>query len=652
MALAHYKRALRQGRKEYQANLSKGVYPYLQVLEEITSNIETESEVNLGLVDIPLDQIVGTNGRSRSTAFADNFMPLLDEYTEFANKWVALCQIHLDEGIRDPIKCYEFMNRFYVIEGNKRVSVLKYFGAVSIPGIVTRIVPRPSGTKESNIYREFLQFYKVAAINYIYFSKEGNFPKLLEILEKPRKEDWDEDFKKEFRSCYSRFQKAFETLGGEKIDITVGDALLEFLKIFSLDDINQKTLDELVDDIRKIWENIQLLEQEAPVGLQMEPTEEPSHKGIMNLLTNALIGSNKKKLKIAFVHDKTKDTSSWTYSHVLGSIDLEELMGEQVEIHTIDSVFEREQTPEEILDDLAKQEYDVVFTTTPQLIQQTLKAAVNYPNVKFLNCSVNMAYRHLRTYYGRMYEAKFLCGLIAGAMTQKDRIAYVADYPISGMIANINAFARGVQVVNPQAKIYLLWSTQKGININREIEKVDVDLVSHQDMITPNMSSRKFGLYMVNQENFSINSLAMPYWNWGYFYEKIIRSILSGSWEEVDDTEEIKSINYWWGLSSNVVDILISEDVPEGVQQLVHFYKKAIERRHTGPFDGYIKDQNGLLRAQEDGYISTNDIVTMDWLVDNIVGKIPDSDQLTQAAQNLIKSTEEGSSDSEGVTEL
>ena len=206
MALAHYKRALRQGRKEYQANVAKGVYPYLQVLEEITSNIETESEVNLGLVDIPIDQIVGTNGRSRSTAFADNFMPLLDEYTEFANKWVALCQIHLDEGIRDPIKCYEFMNRFYVIEGNKRVSVLKYFGAGSNPGNVTRIVPRPSGTKESNIYREFLQFYKVTAINYIYFSKEGSFPKLLELLDKTKKEDWDEDFKKEFRSCYTRFQ--------------------------------------------------------------------------------------------------------------------------------------------------------------------------------------------------------------------------------------------------------------------------------------------------------------------------------------------------------------------------------------------------------------------------------------------------------------
>ena len=65
-----------------------------------------------------------------------------------------------------------------------------------------------------------------------------------------------------------------------------------------------------------------------------------------------------------------------------------------------------------------------------------------------------------------------------------------------------------------------------------------------------------------------------------------------------------------------------------------------------------MKDQNGTLRAQEDGYISTNDIVTMDWLLDNVVGEIPSAEKLTLAAQNLIKSSEEGSSDSEGVTEL
>lgn len=650
MAVGDYKRALRQGRKEYQANLAKGVYPYLQVLEELTSNIEIESEVSLGINDIPIDRIVGTNSHARSTAFASNFMPLLDEDSEFAAKWIALCDIHLKEGIRDPIKCYEFMNRFYVIEGNKRVSVLKYFGAVEITGEVTRIIPRPDGSHESNIYREFLQFFKVAYINYLWFSKEGNFLKILQVLGRTKREDWDTDFQKDFRSCYVRFSNAFKALGGEKLHITVGDALLEFLKIFSLDDILKQSDEDLKEELSKIWESIQLLEQDTPVGLQMQPLEEPAHKGIVNLLTSALSGSNKKKLKIAFVHDKTKETSSWTYSHELGRMYLEEVMGDQVEITAIDSVFQREKTPDEILEELVAREFDVIFTTTPQLIQQTLKAAINHPQVKFLNCSVNMAYRHLRTYYGRMYEAKFLCGLIAGAMTKKNRIAYVADYPISGMIANINAFARGVQIVNPQAKVYLRWSTQKDQNVNETLEKLDVDMISHQDMITPGLANRKFGLYMIEEDE--IRGLAMPYWNWGHFYERIIRSILSGSWDEVDDTEELKSINYWWGLSSNVVDMIYSEDLPEGVQQLVQFYKRSITHLMVGPFDGYIHDQQGRLRAQEDGYISTNDIVTMDWLIDNVIGEIPSTAELTPDAQKLITSSQDGSSDSEGVVEL
>ena len=138
----------------------RGSYPYLQVLEEILSHTDTVSEVPLGLVQIPIDLIVGTYAVGRRTAFAPNFMPLLNPGTEFAYKWASLCDSHLSEGIRDPIKAYEFMNRFYVVEGNKRVSVLKYFDAVTIPGIVTRIIPKRTDEKENKIYYEFWIFTK------------------------------------------------------------------------------------------------------------------------------------------------------------------------------------------------------------------------------------------------------------------------------------------------------------------------------------------------------------------------------------------------------------------------------------------------------------------------------------------------------------
>lgn len=73
------------------------------------------------------------------------------------------------------------------------------------------------------------------------------------------------------------------------------------------------------------------------------------------------------------------------------------------------------------------------------MMKDSLKVAVDHPDVKILNCSLNTSHKYIRTYYARMYEAKFLSGMIAGALAENDRIAYIADYPIYGMIANINA---------------------------------------------------------------------------------------------------------------------------------------------------------------------------------------------------------------------
>ena len=96
------------------------------------------------------------------------------------------------------------------------------------------------------------------------------------------------------------------------------------------------------------------------------------------------------------------------------------------------------------------------------LCRATLKAAVKYPKVRFLNCSVDQAYSSIRTYYGRIYEAKFITGAIAGAMAQNNRIGYIASYPIFGVPASINAFAPGKQMTNPRAQIELRWSCVKG----------------------------------------------------------------------------------------------------------------------------------------------------------------------------------------------
>jgi hypothetical protein len=116
MSLLDYNKAYKLGEKEYKSCIAKGEYPYLPVLDDLLSHVEIEKQESLGLVHIPLKLVVGTYAAGRTTAFARNFMPIMDVKTEFGMKWSALCDSHLEEGIHDPIKVYEFMNYYYVVE--------------------------------------------------------------------------------------------------------------------------------------------------------------------------------------------------------------------------------------------------------------------------------------------------------------------------------------------------------------------------------------------------------------------------------------------------------------------------------------------------------------------------------------------------------
>lgn len=160
-ALENYKDAVVKGKRAYQhRKKTRGQSGHLTSLEGLLKDIEIVSTVPLGILEVPLNKVVGTYTNARRTAFAHNFMPLATAQSDFKDKWITLCHAHLEEGIRDPIKVYEYMNWFYVLEGNKRVSVLKYFDAWSVQAEVIRLVPRRDAEDERNtIYYEFLEFF-------------------------------------------------------------------------------------------------------------------------------------------------------------------------------------------------------------------------------------------------------------------------------------------------------------------------------------------------------------------------------------------------------------------------------------------------------------------------------------------------------------
>ncbi|MBZ4646161.1 MAG: purine-binding protein [Clostridia bacterium] len=621
--------------KEFSRNISNGQTGYLPCLEGVIKNTEIVSEVDLGVVDIPLKKIIGTYTHLRSISFARNFMPLLESGTEFEAKWSNLCAAHLSEGIRDPIKAYEYLNWFYVIEGNKRVSVLKYHDAYSIPGHVIRLIPKKQDNDlNSKIYYEFLEFYDKTGINSIWFSKENSFNKLLEYLENfqlPEIEGQGVDKYRYFANgIYYWFRKIYLESGGNKLNITTGDAFLEYIKIFGIPiDIDEI---QLRSTIKKLYSELEALSERQTIDIQTKPPEDFKPNVISAITT---LVTPKKKLKVAFAYGRTIQTSGWTYAHELGRLHVEKVLGDQITTSYIENVPETEEAYQ-YFKQLAEEENDIVFTTSPTFINPTLKAALEYPQVKFLNCSETHTYKHVSTYFGRIYEPRFLAGIIAGAMTKTDMIGYVASYPIPEVISSINAFALGAKMVNPYVTVKVAWTHQwlggdKSKNASIELIEWGADIISHQNTLVPQQASKEFGVYStvcdMDKKNCVPNKhLALPIWHWGIFYEKMLKNIINGSWNAIDRlfSTNSKLVNFWWGMDAGVVDIFYSKKfVPLQTQKLVEFIKKMIMNNAYDPFTGPVYDQAGVLRINAEERASNEQILSMDWFVDIVEGELP-----------------------------
>lgn len=349
-------------------------------------------------------------------------------------------------------------------------------------------------------------------------------------------------------------------------------------------------------------------------------------------LLNRLLPISSPKLKIAFLYAKTPGTSAWTYAHELGRLHLEQTFPEEVTTMCYENL--TQDLADKAIEDAIRKGCNIVFTTTPEFVQASVQAAISHPDVRILNCSLNTTHRYIRTYYARMHEAKFLMGAIAGAMSENGLLAYIADYPIFGTIANINAFALGARMVNPRAKVYLEWSTLKDSDLKSVMDQLlrkGVSIVSGKDMVIPEEASRYFGLYRL--ENGEPRNLAMPVWHWGKFYEQLIRTIMNGTWKYDDNKEEMKAINYWWGISSEVVDVICSQNLPIGTKRLVDLLKGTIGRGEFNPFTGILYSQKGIIQSDTKGSLSSEEIITMDWLAENIIGSIPTQQELKDQAK-------------------
>ena len=632
MAIQEYSNALRLGKKKYQDAIGRDEYPYLPVLDEIIENTDIVSEVNLGTLVIPLENVVGTKTRGRTQSFASNFMPLLEEQTEFSTKWSAVYAYQLEQGIDDPIIAYEYMNKFYVQEGNKRVSVLKFLKADSIRAKVIRLVPRRNDQPEVRIYYEFIDFYDLTANYHIHFTEEGKYAELLETMEVDTEVPFDLDEQKSFRQIYELFKYVFESIHSSEKNLSIPDAFLKYVKLFTYPVIKERTESQVREDFLKFGTELLLSAKGNQIELVTQPKEkEKEHTGTK--LLNWLRPWTKiepEMLKIAFIYPKTAETSRWTYGHELGRIHLGECFDGKLKTMVFDSA-DSDEDIKKCIETAIAYDCNVIFAVGPQMATQCVKAAVLHPEVRIFNCSINMSYSSICNYYPRMFESKFLMGALAATMSETNKLGYLADYPIYGMISNINAFALGAAMINPRVKIHLKWV---GLADTDEEEWADdIQIISGVDMIIPENASREYGLYRRMPDG-EIENLALSFCHWGKFYEKMIQQICSG---ESKENKSEKASNYWWGMSADVIDTIYSENLPNATYRLINFLSSSIQNGIFHPFAGRIYAQKKRMISDHNEELGLMDIVEMNWLANNIIGEIPPAEAFKEEAQPLIR---------------
>ena len=267
-AREEYQQALKQGQKELKSLQALGKPPYPAVLDEILPE-KGYNIREMGTLEIPAGRIVGTVSAGRTGAFTAGFLPLLGADSEFGTKWIDLCAAHLAEGIRDPILCFEYLGNFYVQEGNKRVSVLKRFGAPRIFATVRRILPPLSEEPRIRAYYEFLEFYEDTKLYLIQFRRPGDYALLLSHLGKEPGEAWEEREVRTFRSWYQYFLDAFAAQKQHFDGLLPEEALLLWLQVYPVRELGAMTSAQLRKSLEGLKAELEATPRDAGSGLMV-----------------------------------------------------------------------------------------------------------------------------------------------------------------------------------------------------------------------------------------------------------------------------------------------------------------------------------------------------------------------------------------------
>ncbi len=327
-------------------------------------------------------------------------------------------------------------------------------------------------------------------------------------------------------------------------------------------------------------------------------------------------------VKAGFIYVAPIGVEGFTYAHDQGRLYLEEQLG-------IETVYQ-ENVPEtaeveNVIANMVDQGCNVIFGTSYGFGEFMMNVAADYPDVAFLHCSGGDSTDNLNNYFGRMYEPRFLSGLVAGLATETNKIGYVAAYAIPEVIRGINAFTLGVQAVNPEAEVDVVWTNtwydpanEKAAALSLIDNGADV-IAQHQDTASPQAAANDRGVksigYHSDMEAQAPNAyMTAPIWDFTEYYKSEVEKVIAGEWTPV---------NVWLGMKDGMVLLDdLTANAPAEAADIVADYQARIIAGEFNVFGGVITKQDGTTIGAEGEVLSDGDLLGMNYFIKGVNGVI------------------------------
>lgn len=339
------------------------------------------------------------------------------------------------------------------------------------------------------------------------------------------------------------------------------------------------------------------------------------------LLSIYFVGKEKDDTKkIGFILNGSIDENGWNGMHFNGFQTSCEKLGVQMLIK--ENVKEFTGECEKAIHELVEEGATMIVLSSYGYSEEVYDVVKKYPEIVFYGNSSEYHSENLTSYFARMYQARYLAGIVAGMKSQTNAIGYVAAMENNEVNRGINAFTLGVKRVNPEANVHVVWTNSwndeaaETLAARNLIEERNVDVLTyHQNQDYVIREAEKQGVYSIGYhvplEGMSSKYLTSVVCNWSVLYEEIIKQFLQGNANSTD--------NYWIGIDKAVVGLsTYSEEI---TPQIAEEVEKALNEIHIGQdvFSGKIYDNKGQIRCEE-GEIIRDDILLeqFDWFVEGV----------------------------------